>query len=196
MKYGAGGCAHRWCRALLPSAIEPENTVLFLSLFHFVTECRITQYIPLILPKPTTHTSRRGWIHQQQILFTVCSRGEVCRSQTQIFPGGKKQQLGFDCFTITLDLPWRGLGQTWRGWKERGQSLQKKTGVVVAPRVKFIDCRRFHLHPYLWKHRCPYCWEAQFWWRRAQNGERHEWVGWQRATGSAKKKEKKKDSIV
>lgn len=85
-------------------------------------------------------------------------------------------------------LPVEGLGQIWGGWQDRGQSLQKTTGIVFTPRVKCIDCRQTHLHPYLWKHRCPFCQEAQFWWRRVQNGEGHEWVGWQGATGSEKKK--------
>lgn len=157
-----------------------------------MTECCITQYILLISPKTTTHTSSWGLIHQQQILFTVCSQREVSHGQTEIFQGGNPATCFWSFYNHT-GLPVEGLGQIWGGWKDRGQSLQKETGLVFTPRVKFIDCRRSHLHPYLWKHWCPFCREAQFWWRRVQNGERHEWVGWQRATGS---KRKKKDSIV
>lgn len=84
-----------------------------------------------------------------------------------------------------------GLGQIWGSWKDRAQGLQKKTGLVVTPGVKFIDCRQSHLHPYLGKHRWPFCREEQFWWRRAQNGERHEWVGWQRVKKKKKRRKRK-----
>ncbi len=61
MTYGVGGCTYQWCRVALLSTTQPENTV-----FALVTECRITQYIPLILPKPNTYISRQGWIYQNK----------------------------------------------------------------------------------------------------------------------------------
>ena len=82
-----------------------------------MTECCITQYILLILPKPNSHTSRRGWIYQQQIPSAVCSPGS--HSQTQIFPREKKKPTTwFWSFYNDTRLPVEGLGQIWGGWKE------------------------------------------------------------------------------
>lgn len=88
-------------------------------------------------------------------------------------------------------LPVEGLGQIWGGWKERGQSLQQTTGLAVAPGVKFIDFRQSHLHPYLRKHRCPFCREAQLMEKSAK--WRETWVGGmaERATGREGRKKKR-----
>lgn len=171
MKYGAGGCAHRWCRALLLSSIEPENTVFALIycdrlLYYTIYTPNFAKtYLPYVKVGINTSTTNP--------FFTVCSQREASHSQTQIFQKGKNSNLGLIVLQ-SQQTSCGGSGSDSRGLKGAGTEPADFT-----PRVKFIDCRQSHLHPYLWKHRRPFCREAQFWWRRVQNGERERetWVG-------------------
>lgn len=160
MKYGVGGCAQRWCKALLLSTTEPENTVVGLIFCN-----RVLYYaIYLILPKPTAHTSRWGQYINKKSL-SLYGKEKYTTDKHSFFNPVENSNL----VLIILQSHHTSCGGS-------GSDLRGLKG-NVTPRVKFIDCRRSHLHPYLCKHRCPFCWEAQFWWRTVQNGERHKWVG-------------------
>lgn len=157
-----------------------------------MTECCITQYILLILPKPPYIQAGLN-ISSTNPLRSVQPR--IPQPNTDISRQKKKKKktltTWFWSFYNDTRLPVEGLGQIWGGWKERGQSLQQTTGLVVAPGVKFIDFRQSHLHPYLRKHRCPFCREAQLMEKSAK--WRETWVGGmaERATGREGRKKKK-----
>lgn len=161
-----------------------------------MTECCITQYILLILPKPPYIQAGLN-ISTTNPLRSVQPR--IPQPNTDISRQKKKKKktltTWFWSFYNDTRLPVEGLGQIWGGWKERGQSLQQTTGLVVAPGVKFIDFRQSHLHPYLRKHRCPFCS------RGAIDGEEckmeRDMSGWDGGESDGKgRKKKKKDSIV
>lgn len=100
MKYGVGGCAQRWCRALLLSTVEPENTVFGIILWQRVVFHNIHSQF---CSKLNAHTSRRGWIHQKQIFFTECS--QISYGQTDISRGKAETR-----FLIVLQGPQTSCG--------------------------------------------------------------------------------------
>lgn len=183
MKYGVGGCAQRWCRALLLSTVEPENTVFGIILWQRVVFHNIHSQF---CSKLNAHTSRRGWIHQKQIFFMECS--QISYGQTDISRGKAATRFLIvlqgpqtSCGGSGLDL--KGLKGPWTEPAEKDRTRGHPWGEVYwLNMITCLSLSRSSAAPFVERHNFA---------GEVQNGERHEWVRWKRAARS-----KEKDSIV